>query len=51
MVRSAIEMTSGGRLDLTFGSALDLFGGTSAAYADCVRWNRRKESSRQQATG
>jgi phosphoribosylformimino-5-aminoimidazole carboxamide ribotide isomerase len=31
---------SGGRVDLTFGSALDLFGGQDVRYADCVRYNR-----------
>lgn len=35
------ERLSGGRVDLTIGSALDLFGGTGARYADCVAWNRR----------
>jgi phosphoribosylformimino-5-aminoimidazole carboxamide ribotide isomerase len=32
---------SGGKVDLTIGSALDLFGGTQVRYADCVAWNRR----------
>jgi len=36
-----VESLSGGRVDLTIGSALDLFGG-SVSYADCVAWNRRK---------
>jgi phosphoribosylformimino-5-aminoimidazole carboxamide ribotide isomerase len=31
---------SGGRVDLTIGSALDLFGGTGVRYRDCVSWNR-----------
>jgi phosphoribosylformimino-5-aminoimidazole carboxamide ribotide isomerase len=35
-----VEQLSGGRVDLTFGSALDLFGGTLVRYADCVAWNR-----------
>lgn len=35
---------SDGRVDLTFGSALDLFGGEGVRYADCVQWNRRHES-------
>ena len=35
-----VESLSGGRVDLTFGSALDLFGGQGVRYADCVRWNR-----------
>lgn len=29
-----------GRVDLTIGSALDLFGGTGIRYADCVAWNQ-----------
>ncbi len=36
-----VEALSGGAVDLTIGSALDLFGGTGARYADCVAWNRR----------
>ena len=34
------EELSGGRVDLTIGSALDLFGG-DVPYADCVKWNHR----------
>jgi phosphoribosylformimino-5-aminoimidazole carboxamide ribotide isomerase len=30
-----------GRIDLTIGSALDLFGGSGVRYADCVAFNRR----------
>jgi phosphoribosylformimino-5-aminoimidazole carboxamide ribotide isomerase len=30
-----------GRVDLTIGSALDLFGGSGVRYADCVAFNRR----------
>ncbi len=36
-----VAKLSGGRVDLTFGSALDLFGGTGVRYADCVAYNRR----------
>lgn len=36
---------SAGRVDLTFGSALDLFGGDGVAYADCVAWNRAQGAS------
>ena len=35
-----VESLSRGRLDLTFGSALDIFGGTLVRYSDCVAWNR-----------
>ena len=31
---------SGGRVDLTIGSALDIFGGSGIRYADCVEFNR-----------
>jgi phosphoribosylformimino-5-aminoimidazole carboxamide ribotide isomerase len=30
-----------GRIDLTIGSALDIFGGTGVRYADVVEFNRR----------
>jgi len=36
---------SAGRVHLTFGSALDILGGSGVAYADCVAWNRRQEGS------
>lgn len=35
------DTLSGGRVDLTIGSALDIYGGKGAKYADCVAWNRR----------
>jgi phosphoribosylformimino-5-aminoimidazole carboxamide ribotide isomerase len=31
-----------GRIDLTIGSALDIFGGTGVKYEDCVKFNRRQ---------
>jgi phosphoribosylformimino-5-aminoimidazole carboxamide ribotide isomerase len=37
----AVEQASAGRIDVTIGSALDLFGGATARYADCVAYNRR----------
>lgn len=40
-----VERLSGGRVDLTIGSALDLFGGSGAAYADCLAWNRTRVPS------
>jgi phosphoribosylformimino-5-aminoimidazole carboxamide ribotide isomerase len=42
-----VEVLSGGRVDLTFGSALDLFGGSGVRYADCVRYNREAAATRQ----
>lgn len=38
------DRLSRGRADLTIGSALDIFGGNGVKYADCVAWNRRKET-------
>jgi phosphoribosylformimino-5-aminoimidazole carboxamide ribotide isomerase len=36
-----IQELSGGRVDATVGSALDLFGGTGVRYADLLSFNRR----------
>jgi phosphoribosylformimino-5-aminoimidazole carboxamide ribotide isomerase len=38
-----VEELSNARVDLTFGSALDIFGGSLVNYADCVAWNRARE--------
>lgn len=35
-----IHQLSGGRMDATVGSALDLFGGSGVKYNDCVRFSR-----------
>jgi phosphoribosylformimino-5-aminoimidazole carboxamide ribotide isomerase len=35
------EELSGGKVDVTIGSALDLFGGSGVKYAELVAWNRR----------
>jgi phosphoribosylformimino-5-aminoimidazole carboxamide ribotide isomerase len=37
-----VQELSAGRVDLTYGSALDLFGGTLVRYADCVAWNKAR---------
>lgn len=37
-----VDRLSGGRVDLTFGSALDIFGGRGVKYADCVAYNQKK---------
>lgn len=34
-----VQTLSGGAVDLTFGSALDIFGGSGVKYVDCVAWN------------
>ncbi|MGB0743174.1 MAG: phosphoribosylformimino-5-aminoimidazole carboxamide ribotide isomerase [Opitutales bacterium] len=36
-----VESLSSGRVDLTIGSALDIFGGSGVSYRDCIAWNRR----------
>ncbi len=36
-----VQELSGGRVDVTIGSALDIFGGKGARYEDCVAFNRR----------
>jgi phosphoribosylformimino-5-aminoimidazole carboxamide ribotide isomerase len=35
----AVARLGGGKVDLTIGSALDIFGGTGVKYADCVKFN------------
>ena len=39
-----------GRIDLTIGSALDIFGGTGVRYADAVAFNRRELATRHGST-
>lgn len=40
-----VEALSLGRVDLTVGSALDLFGGNGVRYLDCVAWNQARAES------
>ncbi len=35
-----------GKVDLTIGSALDIFGGSGVKYEDCVKFNRRQDATR-----
>ncbi len=37
---------SQGRVDVTIGSALDIFGGSGVSYVDCLAWNRSNDGSR-----
>ena len=39
-----VKSCSGGKVDLTIGSALDIFGGTGATFEDCIRWNHQHGS-------
>ncbi len=36
-----VQQLSGGKIDVTVGSALDLFGGNGVRYADLLAWNQR----------
>ncbi|KAI4253850.1 MAG: hypothetical protein L6R42_007423, partial [Xanthoria sp. 1 TBL-2021] len=40
-----VKDLSAGRVDLTIGSALDVFGGSSVTFDECVRWNRQQSGS------
>ena len=37
-----VSRLSSGKVDLTIGSALDIFGGTGVKLEDCVSWNRQQ---------
>ncbi|MDA8744051.1 phosphoribosylformimino-5-aminoimidazole carboxamide ribotide isomerase [Rubripirellula amarantea] len=39
-----IDRVSGSKLDVTVGSALDLFGGTGVTYEELLRWNQRTKN-------
>jgi phosphoribosylformimino-5-aminoimidazole carboxamide ribotide isomerase len=39
----AVKRLSGGKVDLTIGSALDCFGGNGVRLEECVEWNRRQK--------
>ena len=41
-----VKTLSGGNVDLTFGSALDIFGGTGVKLDDCVKWNSEESQDR-----
>src|SRR5580698_2787241 len=38
-----VTQLGGGKVDLTIGSALDIFGGSSVKYEDCVKFNHRQQ--------
>jgi phosphoribosylformimino-5-aminoimidazole carboxamide ribotide isomerase len=38
-----VRRLSQGKVDLTIGSALDIFGGTAVRLEDCISWNTRRE--------
>lgn len=39
-----IKQLSSGRVDLTIGSALDIFGGQGVRFEDCIEWNKLQSS-------
>lgn len=39
-----VKRLSGGKVDLTIGSALDCFGGSGVTMAECIEWNKQQES-------
>jgi phosphoribosylformimino-5-aminoimidazole carboxamide ribotide isomerase len=42
---ASVDLAGKGRVDLTIGSALDIFGGKGVRYADAVVFNQRKAQS------
>jgi phosphoribosylformimino-5-aminoimidazole carboxamide ribotide isomerase len=38
-----VKQLSDGKVDLTIGSALDIFGGSGVKFEDCVKWNEEQE--------
>ncbi|EMC97007.1 hypothetical protein BAUCODRAFT_87558 [Baudoinia panamericana UAMH 10762] len=42
-----VERLSKGKVDLTIGSALDIFGGKGVTFEACCEWNRRKAETAQ----
>jgi phosphoribosylformimino-5-aminoimidazole carboxamide ribotide isomerase len=39
-----VKDLSGGKVDLTIGSALDCFGGTGVRLEDCAAWNNSQKA-------
>ena len=37
-----VQRLSSGKVDLTIGSALDIFGGTGVKLEDCIIWNKQQ---------
>jgi len=40
-----VKSLSKGRVDLTIGSALDVFGGSGVMFEECVNWNQHESAS------
>lgn len=41
-----VDKLSNGKIDLTIGSALDVFGGSLVKFEECVEWNRSHSKQR-----
>lgn len=39
-----VKRLSNGKVDLTIGSALDVFGGKGVRFEECVEWNRAQDA-------
>jgi phosphoribosylformimino-5-aminoimidazole carboxamide ribotide isomerase len=37
-----VKSLSGAKVDLTIGSALDIFGGSGVKFDECVEWNKEQ---------
>lgn len=37
-----VKRLSNGKVDLTIGSALDIFGGKGVKFSECVEWNKKQ---------
>jgi len=48
---STVQRLSDGRVDLTYGSALDIFGGNLVRFQDLVEWNKMALSVNLSASG
>ena len=35
-----VQTSSQGKVDLTIGSALDIFGGSGVTFDECINWNK-----------
>ncbi|KAL4966842.1 1-(5-phosphoribosyl)-5- ((5-phosphoribosylamino)methylideneamino)imidazole-4-carboxamide isomerase HIS6 [Aspergillus stella-maris] len=38
-----VHVSSGGKVDLTIGSALDIFGGSGVTFEECIKWNEEHQ--------
>jgi len=38
-----VKSLSRGKVDLTIGSALDVFGGSGVTFEECIKWNKEQE--------